>query len=258
MLTRQGHQHTTVAWYPFHKAAWFILRHPRLLGWSLLLVGITVCLSWLGYYFAVDCMDRLTEHFFSSVEAGDSFWGWLERKALSVGEWLYRLFSRFFAFYLSFLLAYSLTTPGYAFLSLASEKMYAGADVDPEDAWSLKGLCLDLLEGLKMVCLGLVVTLIAVVINLVPGLGQIAVFLLYTFTAALMFLDYPASRRRWVLKKKLSWLLQHPGPSFRLGLLPAVVGMIPVVHIFLMALLFPILTVSATLNFLSIESRRWR
>ncbi|MEE4242207.1 MAG: hypothetical protein V2I36_12130, partial [Desulfopila sp.] len=51
----------------------------------------------------------------------------------------------------------------------------------------------------------------------------------------------------------LGWLGKHRGHSFRLGLFPALISMIPIVNIFIIALLFPILTVHATLNFTSLE-----
>jgi CysZ protein len=64
-----------------------------------------------------------------------------------------------------------------------------------------------------------------------------------------MFLDYPTSRRRWSLGRKIGWINQHRMAAFYLGILPAVVSLIPILNIFLMALLFPLLTVHATLNF---------
>jgi CysZ protein len=68
-----------------------------------------------------------------------------------------------------------------------------------------------------------------------------------------MFVDYPTSRRSWSLGRKLRWLRTHSSPSFRLGVLPALISMIPVVNIFAIALLFPLLTVHTTLNFSAIE-----
>jgi CysZ protein len=71
-----------------------------------------------------------------------------------------------------------------------------------------------------------------------------------------MFIDYPASSRRWSLGKKIKWLWEHSFSAFRLGFLPAVISMIPILNIFLMAFLFPLLTVHSTLNFSVLESCR--
>ena len=113
-------------------------------------------------------------------------------------------------------------------------------------------------EGIKIAVFGIVVTIVALFINFIPGIGQAAVFLLYTYYSALMFIDYPASRRRWSLGEKIGWLRNQSSPAFRIGVLPALVSMVPLLNIFAMALLFPILTIHATLNFSAIELAKKR
>ena len=71
-----------------------------------------------------------------------------------------------------------------------------------------------------------------------------------------MFIDYPASRRRWNLGSKLGWLRENGSFAFRLGLIPAVASMIPLLNLILMALIFPLFTVHATLNFYVIEHNK--
>ncbi|MGE4558778.1 MAG: cysteine biosynthesis protein, partial [Desulfobulbus sp.] len=66
---------------------------------------------------------------------------------------------------------------------------------------------------------------------------------------------YPASRYRWSLGKKLSWLRLHYNQAFRLGIFPAMISMVPLLNIFFMALFFPLFTIHSTLNFLAIEQR---
>ena len=56
------------------------------------------------------------------------------------------------------------------------------------------------------------------------------------------------------LGRKIGWIRRHGSLSFRLGFLPAAVSMIPILNMFFIALLFPLLTVHATLNFYKIES----
>jgi CysZ protein len=46
--------------------------------------------------------------------------------------------------------------------------------------------------------------------------------------------------------------------ALRIGIFPAIASIIPVLNIFLMALLFPLMTVHTTLNFLAIEKAESR
>ncbi len=241
------------AWIPLSRSLVLMVSRKQLLGWSLLLFLITICLTWLGYLVTVDFMDRLTGDFLATAPATDTIWGWIKHKGWLVGSWLFLIVSRIVAFYAAFLLAYTLSTPGYAFLSVAAEKLHAGEAFDSDAAFSLAGVVRDILEGIKIALFGIVVTIAALAVNFVPGIGQAAVVVLYTYYSTLMFIDYPASRRRWSLGEKLSWLRSHSGSAFRIGLLPALLSMIPLVNIFAIALLFPLLTIHASVNFSAIE-----
>lgn len=168
-------------------------------------------------------------------------------------SWLYHLISRIAAFYLAFLLAYSLTAPGYVFMSSSAEKIYAGENFDPDASLTIKGVFRDIFEAIKISLFGILVTVVALLINFIPAFGQIGALLLYTYYSTLLFIDYPASRRRWSLGKKLGWIQTHNSTSFRIGIFPALISMIPVLNIFFIALIFPLLTVYSTINFAAIE-----
>ena len=240
------------AWIPLSRSLSLMFSRKQLLGWSLLLFLATILVTWLCYVLSVDFIDDLTATFMTTAPATDTVWGWIKHKGWLVGSWLLVIVSRIVAFYFAFLLAYTVTTPGYAFLSSAAEKLYAGAAFD-DPGFSLAGIVRDILEGVKIALFGIVVTIVALMVNFLPGIGQLTVVFLYTFYSALMFIDYPASRRRWTLGEKLDWLRTHNGKALRIGLLPAFISMIPVVNIFAIALLFPLLTIHATLNFSAIE-----
>lgn len=240
-------------WEPLYRSLWLILSRKRLFAWSSILVLFTFLLTWIGYEIAIDFMDDLSAQFFSATPDPNTILGWVKNKAFVAGNWLYHIVSRILSFYLAFLLAYSLTTPGYAFLSSSAEKLHAGEEFDPDARFCFTGVLIDIFEGLKIAFFGILVTILAIFVNFIPAIGQVAVFLLYTYYSALMFLDYPASRRRWGLRRKLHWLYRHKTSSFRIGVLPALISMIPLINIFAIALLFPILTVHATLNFSAIE-----
>jgi CysZ protein len=170
-----------------------------------------------------------------------------------VMKWTFFIISRIVAFYLAFILAYTLSAPGYVFLSSAVEKKQRGDAFEEDATFTVKGVVTDILEGLKIGVLGVVVTLVALILGVIPIFGQLIVLLLYTYYSTLMFVDYPTSRRRWSLGRKIGWMRRHGTRAFRLGILPALVSMIPIFNIFLMALLFPLLTVHVTLNFSALE-----
>lgn len=240
-------------WIPLSRSLELIFTKRQLLGWSVVLFVITICLTWSAYAIITGYADTLTASYFSSAPATDSLWGWIKYSGWTAGKWLMLLITRIISFYISFLLAYSLTTPGYVLLSTAAEKLHMGDRFNPEDSLTLRGMLTDLAEGLKIGMYGVLVTFVALLVSFIPILGQLVVFLLYTFYSALMFIDYPASRRRWTLHRKISWVSSNRSTAFRLGFVPALLSMIPLLNVFLLALLFPLLTVHATLNFTSIQ-----
>ncbi|HKJ64516.1 MAG TPA: EI24 domain-containing protein [Desulfopila sp.] len=238
---------------PLSHSLAFLFSTKRLIGLSALLFVVTIALTWLGMDLSLAFIDRLTGGFFLTPPETASILGWLKYSGWTLLTWLYFFVSRIAAFYLAFLLAFTVSTPGYVFLATAAEKIQAGDQFEMDDGLTLRGILIDLWEGLKIACFGILISIAALIVNFIPLVGQLVALLLYIYFSALMFLDYPASRRRWPLRKKMAWVREHRGHSFRLGLFPALVSMIPIVNIFLMALLFPVLTVHATLNFTSLE-----
>ncbi len=252
---RSNSQKTTGPWIPLTRSTSFLLLHFRLLLLSLILVIITMAVTWLVYQISIHLIDQYVGSHFTRLPASDTIWGWIKLQGWFIFKWFFIIVANIIAFYIAFVLAYCVTTPGYSILSSIAEKIYFGHDSQkPEKSRFFHDLYIDLIEGCKIGIFGIAVTILALIINFVPGIGQILIFLLYCFYSCLMFIDYPASRRRWSLGKKLLWLKENTFTSFRLGLLPALVSLIPVINIFLMALLFPVLTVHSTLNFSSIEN----
>ena len=243
-------------WVPLSYSLFFLFRNPRLLGWSLVLVVLTGSLTWLGYLFSVDLINQVTGSFFSTPPAVEKFWHWPLLWGWTGLKWIFFVLSRVIAFYVAFILAYSLTTPGYVFLSTWAGNRYCEGAGQGEATLTLSGALIDLREGVKIGAMGMVVTVVALFANFIPVIGQVSVFVLYAFYSALMFVDYPSSRYRWTLGQKLTWLRVHSGQAFRLGLFPAMLSMIPLLNIFLMALFFPLFTIHTTLNFLAIEGRK--
>lgn len=252
----QARKDRLLPWIPLSSSLWFIVRSSRLLGWSLFLVLVTAALTWGGFLLTTDLIDTLTGSFMHTQPATESWWGWIKFSGWLVAKYLFLVVSRIVAFFLAFLAAYSLSAPLYVFLSTSAEKIYCGAAFEADDGLSLPGICKDLWEGIKIGGFGIIVTLIALFVSFIPVLGQLAVFLLYACYSTLMFIDYPASRRRWSLGRKIQWIRENGSFSLRLGLIPALASMIPLLNLVLMALIFPLFTVHATLNFYIIEHNK--
>lgn len=231
----------------------FLMGRKSLLGLSVILILITFGLTWIGFLLTTGMIDNLTGSFFESVPPHHTWWGWIKYGGWVTAKYLFALISRLISFFLAFLIAYSLTTPFYGFLSTSAEKIYWGKDFEEDDGFSVTGILKDLLEGFKVAAFGIVITIVALFIGFIPIIGQVAVFLIYTYYSALMFIDYPASRRRWGLGRKLFWLRHHNDQALRLGLVPAAITMIPVLNMFLLAAIFPLFTVHAALNFSVVE-----
>lgn len=242
-----------VKWIPLGSSLLFLLRSPKLLGWSLLLVLLTFGFTWGGYLLIVGYVDDQVSRFLQQAPEAAGVWGWMKHMGWMIMKWTLVFVSRIVAFYVAFLLAYTLSAPGYVFLSSAAEKKHAGKAFAEDAALTFKGILTDILEGLKIGVLGLVVTMAALAVGFIPLFGQVIVLLLYTYYSALMFVDYPASRRRWSLGRKIGWLRSHSTSAFRLGILPAALSLVPLLNIFLMALVFPLFTVHTTLNFSALE-----
>jgi CysZ protein len=243
-------------WVPLGSSLLFLVCHPRLLGTSLVLMLLTGLLTWLGYQLAVDFIAQFTGSFFSVPPTVERFWHWPLLWGWTALKWLFLILTRVIAFYLAFVVAYSLTTPGYVLLSTWAGNRFSEGAGEGEAGLTLAGALVDLVEGVKIGAVGLLVTALALPLAFIPVIGQAAVFTLYVVYSALMFLDFPASRYRWSLGQKLRWLDGHRWPAFRLGLLPALISMAPLLNVFLMALAFPLFTVHTTLHFLTLEGRR--
>ncbi len=250
----QSHPYTT-PWVSLGYSTRFIFRYPKVLSLSMILVVATGLLTWLGTYESLAFIDSLTGNFFVHPPEAAHFWSWPLVWGWTGLRWLFIIVSRVIAFYLAFLVAYCLTTPGYVFLSLLAGNRYTGQAREGEASMSLVGICVDLIEGVKIGMVGILVTIVALLLNFLPVIGQATAFLLYVFYSTLMFIDFPSSRYRWKLGQKIDWIKKHRNQAFRLGLLPAAVSMIPIINVFFMALLFPLFTVHTTLNYLSIEDR---
>ncbi len=235
----------------------FIFRHVSLVVWSILLVTATALFTWMGYLEAIHFINGLTGHFFQTAPHSSGILGWFAGKGWLIIRYLFLLVTRIASFYLAFLLSYCLTSPGYVFLSGAVEKIFVNRQEKHYmdfRALNISIFFIDLWEGIKIGLVGVLMTFVALAVNFIPIVGQMLVFIIYVFYSALMFIDYPASNRHWSLRQKINWVLSHYPISIKIGILPALISMIPVINIMFMALLFPLFTVHTTLNFIAVQN----
>jgi CysZ protein len=216
------------------------------------LVVVTGLFTWLSYLETVQFISGLTGDFFQTAPAVSGSWGWLLDAGWLVFKYLFLFITRIIAFYLAFLVSYCLTSPGYIFLSSAVEKIYLNRQRNGN--MRIANIIVDLWEGIKIGLLGILVTFIALALNFIPVVGQIMAFLIYVFYSALMFIDYPASSRNWTLAHKINWIRTYYRRSWRIGILPALISMVPFINIPLMAIFFPLFTVHTTLNFIVVQN----
>lgn len=236
-------------WISLFTSIGFIFKKKNLLGWSFILSLITIITTWVCFTFLTSYVDTFGNDFFQTNATVTGWLATIKDWFFSFLQWFYYIGTRIIGFYISFLIAYSITSPGYYFLSHAAEKMHAGDNFDPDAEFNIKGLLIDSWEGIKIAGLGIIVSIFALFLNFLPFFGQLSIVLVYTLYSTLLFIDYSASRRRWSLGKKINWIKSNFFVSIRIGLLPAIASLIPIINIFVMAILFPIMTVHATLNF---------
>lgn len=237
-------------------SAGFLLRHPKLVFVSTVLIVCTGILTWFGMHESLLFLDSLTGHFFSTQPDIQGFWHWPALVGWKILSWFFLIITRVIAFYLAFLVAYCITSPGYVFLSYLAGNRFTGKAREGEASMTLSGIMIDLWEGVKIGLIGIFATILAFLVNFIPFIGQALAFLIYVFYSTLMFIDFPSSRYRWHLGQKIGWVYRNRNASFMLGLLPAAITMVPVLNLFFMALLFPLFTIHTTLNYLVIEGRQ--
>ncbi len=228
----------------------FIISRPQLFAWTVVLLSLTALLTFLGYSLLISWFEDVVGTFFKTAPKGA-----VVRAGWYILLWLYLIATRLIAFYIALLVSYSLTSPGYMFLSGSTEKLVAGGSMEDSEGFDWSVAIDDFIEGVKIAVLGIGVSIVLFFVSFVPVLGIVTAFTVLVFYSALLFIDFPSSRRHWTLSQKMSWIYRYPVESLRLGFLPAVIGMVPVFNVLFIALFFPLFVVHATRVFLLVEYR---
>lgn len=229
-----------------------ILENGKLLLASMGIVLLMLVISLLIYHWIDSFVDVHTREFFSDVPADegllDQLWFWLKW----CGKALLKMTIFILSFYTSFMISYLLVSPLYSFVSNIAENVYYGRPDDEAD-FSLRGVLEDMLQAVKISVAVFFLGVLVFLLGFIPILGQLLAILLCVFINSLLLLDFPASRRRWPLLKKMKWIFSHPGTAFGTGVFPTAISLIPILNNIIMAFMFPVFIVHAAMNFAAAE-----
>jgi len=219
---------------------------------SIGVILIMMILTFFFYHRVTSFVTVKTLDFFEITPATDELFSQIYHALKVCSAFLFKLVVNILSFYLSFILAYALTSPLYSFISIIAEDVYFGKPQDDAEL-SLSGIIEDVKQALKVTLAAFLLGVVAFFIGFVPVLGQFAALVFCFFMNALLIFDFVTSRRRWNFVNKAKWLVFHPALTLKTALLPTLISFIPVINTIFTAFLFPVFVVHATMNFACAE-----
>lgn len=233
-------------------AAKAIFSSGKLTVACLTVVLVMIVITIFSYYQISLWVSSLTAPFFVKEPLTESFFDYLYYFGWALTRLAFKGIAAIIVFYASFIFAYTVASPLYAFISILAEDIYFGRPEDAPD-FSFDVILEDVIQALKVVGVALLITIFVFFVNFVPVIGQIAAITFFIVLNSLMLIDFPASRRGWRLTEKALWIRKNPLTAARVGSLPALISMIPIANNILLAFLFPLFVVHATMNFAAVE-----
>lgn len=237
------------------KSVKYLFSNGKLVVASLAAVLFMILLSILMYHQISSWFNSLTVSFFNKPPELKAFLDYLIYGGWWIVKVLFKAIVIIVSFYVSFVISYTVCSPLYSFISIIAEDIHFGKPDDDAD-FTFEGIVEDVFQAMKIAGVTVVLSIVAFVINFIPVVGQIMAVGIYVWANSLMLIDFPASRRRWAMKRKLLWTKENPIASMRIGTLPTLLSMIPFINIIFLAFLFPLMVVHSTLNFVAYENRK--
>ena len=237
------------------KSIKYLFSNGKLVVASLAAVLFMILLSILMYHQISSWFDSLTVSFFNKPPSLEGVLDFIYYSGWWVVKVLFKAIVIIVSFYVSFVVAYTVCSPLYSFISIIAEDIHFGRPDDDAD-FSFEGVVEDIFQAMKIAGITALLSVSAFLINFIPVIGQILAISVYVWANSLMLIDFPASRRRWPMKRKLLWTKENPIASIRIGALPTLLSMIPFVNIIFLAFLFPLMVVHSTLNFVAYDNRK--
>lgn len=233
-------------------AAKAIFQSSKLTVASLSVVLAMIVITIFSYHIISSWISSLTSPFFAKEPLTESFFDYLFYAGWVMTKLVFKGIAAIIVFYVSFIFAYTVTSPLYSFISILAEDIYFGKPEDAPD-FSFDVILEDVLQALKIAGMALVITVFAFFVNFVPVIGQITAIAFYIVLNSMMLIDFPSSRRGWDLQTKTLWIRKNLITTLRVGSLPTLISMIPLANNILLAFMFPLFVVHATMNFAAIE-----
>jgi|GEM_PF-244263 len=237
------------------KSIKYLFSNGKLVVASLAAVLFMILLSILMYHQISSWFNSLTVSFFNKPPMLEVFFDYIYYAGWWIIKVLFKAIVVIVSFYVSFVISYTICSPIYSFISIIAEDIHFGKPDDNAD-FNFEGVVEDVFQAMKIAGVTILLSVGAFFINFIPVVGQIIAIAIYIWANSLMLIDFPASRRRWPMKRKLLWTKENLVASLRIGTLPTLLSMIPFINIILLAFIFPLLVVHSTLNFVAYENRK--
>jgi CysZ protein len=218
------------------RAVGVLRRAPRILGWLLPPLLITLVLDVAAFYFAFGWL----RDWIGSVMPSSGAMAWL-KPGIDVLGAIAIVFVLGWSFAWLFLV---LASPFQDFISAAVERETRGTvGAEPE---GFRGFLRSITKSALQAAVLAVATLLFLVVGLVPVIGPVLVFLWSASVLGYSFVAIPSGRVAQGLRKRLAFARQHRGAVLGLGTAITLVSMVPLVNVLCM----PVFVVAGTLLFL--------
>ncbi len=238
---------------PFMDSLLFFRKQKPLILWTIFILLVIFLITLLFFSFFTRHIE-MNFHFIITEPDADA--GALWSLLFWFMKGLFTVFLKVVAFYLSFLIAYTVTAPLYQFVSIITEDLFRGKKVKEDAVPDFEEMFGDLKQAALLSVMVFGVTIVALIANFIPFFGPFICFAVLCFSSALLIIDFPTSRLGWDLRQKIEWLAAHPFDTIRFGLFPALISFIPIISPFIMGIVSPLLIVHGTLNFVLMEESR--
>lgn len=216
----------------------------------LITTAVLVLAVWAALHYRSDLMQLLWQ-----APTGEGAVGWLQRALHTAVQWLLALLLVGASVVSAVLLSSVIAAPFNDALSEAIEQLHGRHGAG---GISLGKLAVDVartvgLEAMKLGGYLAVMLPLFIVSLLVPGIGSaiysVTGFVLTSLFLSLDYVDWPAARRQWPLRRRLAVARRHIGPMLGLGMGIWVLMFVPLLNLFFM----PAAVAGGTLMFLDLH-----
>ncbi|HDT11399.1 MAG TPA: EI24 domain-containing protein, partial [bacterium] len=221
----------------------YIAGNGKLSVFSLATALIMIFISIFLYHMIFSFINGLAAPFYSIPPMIEEFHHYFYFAGWAVFKFFFKASVTIFIFYITFMIAYLISSPLYSFISFVSENIFKGNTAEEDNEFILDYVAEDILQGLKMTAVALSVTVYLFFINFIPVIGQIMVFVSYILLNTILIIDFTATRKEWNFVSRILWMKDNPLITLLIGGSLTFVAIIPLANNILAAFLIPFLVV---------------